>query len=141
MWCRVYQPRLRKQDMTFALFFCISTQFVSSAQFPGILERKLTKQELCQGPAVCLCQPLLRYLSSCLSGTFSWVIFLLPVSQLKAKESSCFLMPLGSHQRPLPARDTSAVLSHSEVLPGKQSPKPSETHRLHHFPSIILTPL
>ena len=134
------QTQEARHDICF-IFLHLNSISVSSAQFPGILERKLNKQELCQGPAACLCQPLLRYLSSCLSGTFSWVIFLLPVSQLKAKESFCFLMPLGSHQRSLPARDTSAVVSHSEVLPGKQSPEPSETHQLHHFPSIILTPL
>lgn len=132
------QTQEARQDICF-IFLHLNSISGSSAQFPGILERKLIKLELCQGPAVCLCQPFLRYLSSCLSGTFSWVIFLLPVS-LQAKKSFCFLVPLGSHQRPSPARDTSAVVSHSEILPGKQSPEPSETHQLHHFPSIILKP-
>ena len=82
------------------IFLFLNSISVSRAQFPGVRERNPIKWELCQGPVICLCQTLTRCLSSCPPGTFSWRIFLLPVCQLGTQGSSCFLVPLGSHQRP-----------------------------------------
>lgn len=91
--------RLRKWEMSFALFFSFSIS-MSSAQFPRVLEINLITQGLCRGPPLlvfaCWDAWVLTFLAPSVGGCFS--------SQsvsCGAQASFCLLVPLGNPPRPL----------------------------------------